>query len=72
MNNGRSPSPAGRQFRRIPFFMTVLFYLLLSFRWFATLQKQCGYTRQQRGKKVSRPQDLFLKGLFRFFFLLKF
>ena len=52
--------------------MTVLFYLLLSFRWFATLQKQCGYTRQQRGKKVSRPQDLFLKGLFRFFFLLKF
>ena len=26
----------------------------------------------KEGKKVSCPQDLFLKGLFRFFFLLKF
>ncbi|WP_432635734.1 hypothetical protein, partial [Candidatus Avelusimicrobium sp.] len=25
----------------------------------------------KRGKKVSRPQDLFLKGLFRFFFFVK-
>ena len=26
----------------------------------------------KRGEKVSRPQDFFLKGLFYFFFLLKF
>lgn len=51
MNNDRAPIPAGRQFRRRPFFMTVLFYLLLPFRWFTTLQKQCGSTSQLRGKR---------------------
>ena len=39
--------------------------------WFAALPKQCGSISQKR-EKVSRPQDFFLKGCIRFFFLLKF
>ena len=35
------------------------------------LPKQCGSISQKR-EKVSRPQDFFLKGCIRFFFLLKF
>ena len=50
--------------------MTVLFYLLLSFRWFATLQKQCGSASQLRGK--GKPSaGLIFKGVVSFF-LLKF
>ena len=45
--------------------------LLLPFRLFATLPKQCG-SISQKGEKDKPSAGLILKGLFRFFFLLKF
>ena len=52
-------------------FMTAFVLFMGVVLFVATLPKQGGSISQKR-KKVSRPQDFFLKGLFYFFFLLKF
>ena len=49
-------------------FMTALFYLWVLFRRLRPCQNSV-VPLVKRGKKVSRPQDFFLKGLFYFFFL---
>ena len=48
-----------------------LVFLPLLFRWLQRYKKSVALL-VKRGEKVSRPQDFFLKGLFYFFFLLKF
>ena len=49
----------------------LLVFLPLLFRWSQHYKKSV-VLLVKRGEKVSRPQEFFLKGLFYFFFLLKF
>ena len=48
-------------------FMTALFYLWVLFCWLRPCQNSVA-PLVKSGKKVSRPQDFFLKGCIRFFF----
>ena len=48
-------------------FITALFYLWVLFCWVRHYKNSMA-PLVKRGKKVSRPQDFFLKGLFYFFF----
>ena len=51
-------------------FMTALFYLWVLFCWLRPCQNSVA-PLVKSGKKVSRPQDFFLKGCIRFFFFAK-